>query len=65
MTRHDWEAVALDLWKLLDDIDTLDDAAKVDDRLFRDAVRNVQRKRFEVLDGSEWEARWMQRNPQD
>ncbi len=56
----DWEKSALDLWKLLDDIDTLDDAAKDNDRAFRDAVRRVQRKRFDLIDGSEWELRMQQ-----
>lgn len=59
----DWEKTALELWKLLDDIDTLDDAAKSDDRAFRDATRATQRRRFQVLDGSEWELRWRQYYP--
>lgn len=36
------------LFGLLDDIDTLDDACRADDRAFREAVRRVQRRRFEV-----------------
>lgn len=55
--KQDFELAALRLWKLLDDIDTLDDAAKVYDKAFRDAVRKVQRKRFEIIDGAEYEAR--------
>lgn len=38
------------LWKLLDDIDTLDDAVKSNDRAFREHVRRIQRKRFEIVD---------------
>lgn len=38
------------LFGLLDDIDTLDDACRSDDAAFRDAVRRVQRKRFEVAE---------------
>lgn len=36
------------LFKLLDDIDTLDDACRGDDKAFRARVREVQRRRFEV-----------------
>lgn len=36
------------LWMLLDDIDTLDDACRDDDRGFRAHVRKVQQKRFEI-----------------
>lgn len=44
------------LWKLLDDIDTLDDACRSDDKAFRDCVRSVQQKRFEIMPGEEWDA---------
>jgi hypothetical protein len=37
------------LWKLLDDIDTLDDAVKSNDKAFREHTRTIQRKRFEVV----------------
>lgn len=36
------------LWQLLDDIDTIDDAAKDNDKRFRDMVRAVQQRRFEI-----------------
>ncbi|WP_299663907.1 hypothetical protein [uncultured Ruegeria sp.] len=36
------------LWDLLDDIDTLDDACKDNDAEFRNRVRQVQRRRFEI-----------------
>ena len=36
------------LWGLLDDIDTLDDACKENDKAFRDATRKRQRRRFET-----------------
>jgi hypothetical protein len=48
------ERVAM-LWALLDDIDTLDDACRADDAAFRDLVRVVQRKRFLVMPGEEFE----------
>jgi hypothetical protein len=40
------EEVGQYLWRLLDNIDTLDDACKGDDVVFRDATRKEQRKRF-------------------
>jgi len=36
------------LWDLLDDIDTADDIAKDNDKLYRDLVRKESRKRFNV-----------------
>lgn len=41
------EEIALALFGLLDDIDTMDDAARDNDRMFRDEVRKIQRKRFD------------------
>jgi hypothetical protein len=37
------------LWSLLDDIDTMDDVAKERDVYYRNCVREIQRKRFEIL----------------
>ena len=45
------QSAASKLWMLLDDIDTLDDACRDDDRAFRDSVRKVQQKRFAIMDG--------------
>ena len=42
-----WEQVAHDLYDLLDDIDTADDLAKDDDKLYRRLVRRAHAKRFE------------------
>lgn len=42
------------LWALLDDIDTLDDAAKGDDVCFRRAAYRVQQKRHQILHGDDW-----------
>ena len=41
-------AAAKFLWDRLDDIDTLDDACRENDKAFRENVRQVQRRRFEV-----------------
>jgi hypothetical protein len=38
------------LWMLLDDIDTLDDAAKDSDKSFRDACYKIQQKRWKIKD---------------
>lgn len=37
-----------DLWQLLDDIDTLDDACKDNDKLFRDKCYKIQQKRWKI-----------------
>lgn len=39
-----------ELWMLLDDIDTLDDICRDDDKRFRLSVGDVQRKRHSVVD---------------
>lgn len=46
----DLKYVSFYLWKLLDDIDTVDDIAKGDDQVYRHLVRNIQKRRFEVGD---------------
>jgi len=37
------------LWKLLDDIDTLDDAVKSNDGVFRELTRNRVKKRHSIV----------------
>ena len=44
------------LWMLLDDIDTADDIAKSDDRLYRSICQKYQKKRWEILSGEEVDA---------
>ena len=44
------------LWMLLDDIDTADDIAKSDDRLYRSICQEHQKKRWEILSGEEVDA---------
>ena len=39
---------ATTLWGLLDDIDTMDDAAKSDDKAYREQVRRIQAKRWDA-----------------
>lgn len=41
------EDIALELFSLLDNIDTLDDVCRDDDRLFRELVRREAAKRFD------------------
>ena len=43
------------LWKLLDDIDTLDDAAKSNDAEFRRRCYDIQRKRFAIMSGEQYD----------
>jgi hypothetical protein len=54
------------LWRLLDDIDTLDDMCRFDDERFRDMAREVQRQRFAILSGEDFEELWRKyENPSD
>ena len=46
------------LWRMLDDIDTLDDACRDNNASFRTLVRDIQRKRFDVLPGPAFESLW-------
>ncbi len=59
------EERAFRLWHLLDDIDTLDDACRSNDAQFRNATRTLQRKRFEILSGEEFEALWKRFGPKE
>jgi len=43
----------LQLWMLLDDIDTADDIAKTDHDTYRRLCHNIQQKRWAVLNESE------------
>lgn len=45
----DKDRIIYQLWKLLDDIDTLDDMSKDDDKGFRSSVYRIQQKRHGVL----------------
>lgn len=47
---------AVKLWKLLDDIDTLDDAYRSDDKAFRIACYAKQRQRFSIISGEQFDA---------
>ena len=44
------------LWMLLDDIDTADDIAKADDKLYRSICQRHQKKRWEILSEEEVDA---------
>lgn len=46
-----WREKAYQLWMLLDDIDTLDDAAKDDDARFREQARAIQKVRHLISNG--------------
>jgi len=46
----------LQLWMLLDDVDTADDIAKSDDDVYRSLCRQAHSKRWAVLTGDEVDA---------
>lgn len=48
-----YRKVAYHLWKLLDDIDTLDDTVKSNDKSYRDISRSIQKRRWNYLDEGE------------
>jgi hypothetical protein len=48
--------IIVGLWRLLDDIDTLDDACRDNDKMFREAAYRRQRQRFDVLSGEDFDA---------
>lgn len=50
-----WEQIARNLFTILDDIDTADDLAKGDERLYRNLVRrhHMGRFRYATTDGYE------------
>lgn len=50
MTEKEWKDIALYLFYLLDDIDTASDIVKGDDKLYREYVDALCRKRFEVAE---------------
>jgi hypothetical protein len=47
ITKLQW--MVTDLWCLLDDIDTLDDACRSNDEAFRSLTRDIQKRRNLVL----------------
>ena len=48
MSESIYEEVAQYLFGLLDDIDTVSDMAKGDDKAYRAMVEKIQRRRFDV-----------------
>jgi hypothetical protein len=47
--QTDFRRAAFELWRLLDNIDTLDDAWREDDAGFRKSAYAMQRRRFQFL----------------
>jgi len=43
------EQQVFELWRLLDDIDTLDDAVKSNDKAFREHTRTILKKRHKLI----------------
>lgn len=50
-----WMKTAVQLWALLDDIDTADDVAKGDDAAYRRICQRIQQRRFQILNGEDWD----------
>ena len=44
---------SLQLWMLLDDVDTADDIAKTDEAIYRSLCRQAHAKRWSLLNGDE------------
>lgn len=51
------------LFALLDDIDTAEDIAKSDDRIYRSLVHRAQRRRFEVASTDGYSVTFHERKP--
>lgn len=47
--EDDWKKLSLDLWMLLDDIDTTSDIVKGNDAAFRSRVESIQARRHALL----------------
>lgn len=58
MTDCDFEKIATQLWKLLDDIDTADDIAKSNHGAYRDLVRAAAKRRFDLADSDGYQLSW-------
>ena len=46
----DFKRAAIDLWQIIDDIDTYSDMAKENDEAFRKAVENKVHERHKILE---------------
>jgi len=55
VAQHEREK-SLQLWMLLDDVDTADDIAKADHDVYRSLCRQAHEKRWSVLTGDEVDA---------
>jgi len=56
MSKINWKRISYELWRLLDDISTQDDACRENDKIFRERVRKITEKRgnyLQSLDGME------------
>jgi len=54
--RADEREKSLQLWMLLDDVDTADDIAKTDEAIYRSLCRQAHAKRWSLLNGDEVDA---------
>ena len=56
LVRADEREKSLQLWMLLDDVDTADDIAKTDELIYRSLCRQAHAKRWSLLNGDEVDA---------
>jgi hypothetical protein len=56
LVRADEREKSLQLWMLLDDVDTADDIAKTDEAIYRSLCRQAHAKRWSLLNGDEVDA---------
>ena len=57
-TRAEAVQAAEELWQLLDDIDTLDDACRDNDAVFRERVRKRVGKRMGIMSSDGYKILW-------
>ena len=62
-TNRDFEWIATQLWDLLDDIDTISDMVKGDDKAYRKGVERIQRERFKYADSNGYVLAWKDVQP--
>lgn len=55
-----FESIATSLWDLLDDIDTLGDAVKGNDKAFRSAALKLAAKRFKYAKSDGYKLLWIE-----
>lgn len=50
-----WQLKAVQLWRLLDDLDTFDDVARADDKMYRELAQALHQRRWSIMTGQEYD----------